>query len=310
MTLLSRAWRDTACFLALAFQATWGMRFDEVEAPASLASDDQAIPENPPLLAEGEADLFEANSPSALALQSKHAFKEGAPECVCEELWTFRKYKGCGEGVRGCPQKACDGANTPWCLVKNEGCATEEANAGWTFCGPEAQGSNKMPHPQITDEVSPILQLMPYAASSDGSSEQPSPAVAETADSASSRAQPATQYVPQPQPAAPAAQPVRSVAASPAATVVMMPMPFVIPQSVPQRAAPATRAAPQRARAPAAAQPATQYVPNVRAARAQPQSVPVPQPAAIAWAQATQAADQQAQPQEYPAAAVQYVAAH
>eukprot|EP00927_Polykrikos_kofoidii_P074226 TRINITY_DN70206_c0_g1_i1.p1 TRINITY_DN70206_c0_g1~~TRINITY_DN70206_c0_g1_i1.p1 ORF type:complete len:352 (-),score=65.01 TRINITY_DN70206_c0_g1_i1:83-1138(-) len=307
-----------ALLLLLLLRAVCGVRVEE--APASLASDDEASPDNPPLLAEGEAQMYEANSPSALALQSKHAFKAGAPECICEDFWIFRKYRGCGKGVHGCPNKACDGANTPWCLVKNEGCATEEAQAGWTFCGPEAAGSDKMPRPQITDEVSPILQLLPYSAPGEGSSEQPSTASADAGDVVAAatatsssvatppRSSPPAQFVgrsEQPAPSPPVVAPMLPPAVppqewaptapssrtvpSPPAPEVVMPVAVAVPQAVPavqprvrvpQQPAPAARA-PRRTHPAAVAQPAAQFERNVWGSRS-PAAAPNSQPSDVA----------------------------
>eukprot|EP00927_Polykrikos_kofoidii_P019085 TRINITY_DN1889_c0_g1_i1.p1 TRINITY_DN1889_c0_g1~~TRINITY_DN1889_c0_g1_i1.p1 ORF type:complete len:414 (-),score=71.79 TRINITY_DN1889_c0_g1_i1:86-1327(-) len=144
--------------------------------------------EAPALASSAEQD---AKSPYALALQTPRAYVEGLPKCVCKEKWKFQKYRGCERPVTGCPNKACDGANSPWCLVQNPGCATEEATAGWTFCGIDESANHEAAHPDISDEVDDRLQLRPIPSdlpSSAGSPSVPlvSAATATTAESMSS----------------------------------------------------------------------------------------------------------------------------
>eukprot|EP00927_Polykrikos_kofoidii_P072390 TRINITY_DN6850_c0_g1_i1.p1 TRINITY_DN6850_c0_g1~~TRINITY_DN6850_c0_g1_i1.p1 ORF type:complete len:169 (+),score=27.98 TRINITY_DN6850_c0_g1_i1:84-590(+) len=136
-----------------------GTRLDD---PASSNPNDED-----PVLSQQDADAQEEldqNSPMVLARRGHFAFKAGAPPCVCKDEWSYQKYRGCRSTVYGCPKKACDSANTPWCLVKKTGCATEEAEAGWAFCGPHADGSGSIPPPNITDRVDPTLQLNPALA--------------------------------------------------------------------------------------------------------------------------------------------------
>ena len=53
--------------------------------------------------------------------------------CVCLAAWDLSEYDANCANQIGCPDPACDD-DSPWCVVANPGCPTEESGGGWTYC--------------------------------------------------------------------------------------------------------------------------------------------------------------------------------
>ena len=53
--------------------------------------------------------------------------------CQCKITWTSPDDGGESENTQhGCTD--CAGENSPWCIVANPGCDTEEEGEGWSYC--------------------------------------------------------------------------------------------------------------------------------------------------------------------------------
>lgn len=172
-----------------------------------------------------------AGAPAVLATQvltaySNHVTNVDAPACLCKAQWSYPKYNSCNTTQKGCPPKACDHANTAWCLVSNKGCKTEESGQGWSFCGEPPSGMpSKDPSagkPMFTLRQAPDALIprdlagRPVSETSPAPAPAPSSKLAVQGESAPTEAQ-APGPPPAPEPASAASQAAAQVVPAPAA---------------------------------------------------------------------------------------------